>query len=142
MFNIDETVFNDRDNWKGKITIPKSILQIDGFVGFTSYYTAIPNAERKISYEVDVISGSNTQTIHFENTLTRPMIKVVKSTPENILISKMSPAIAPFSVNLKVVGTAAIHNLSYFLDLVTHDKLTVNITTSKKIAFQRNHIEE
>ena len=132
LFNIDEDVFEDHDDWKGKVTIPKSKFQIDGFFGFTSRYIAVPTTERKISYEIDIISGDKTQTIHLDNLLTRPMIKVVKSTPERIQISDMSPQLAPFSVNIKIVGKASINNLSYFLDLITTDKLIVDITTSKK----------
>ncbi len=136
LFNVDESVFKDHKKWNGKLTLSKSMLQIDGFFGFTSYYTTIPNAERKISYEVDIVSGDNVQTIHFENTLTRPVIEVIKATPERIVISKTNSQLEPFSVSLKLVGTASINNLSYFLEFITHDKLSVSITTSKKVKSQ------
>lgn len=132
LFNIDEKIFEDRDKWNGKITIPKNMIQMDGFFGFTSYYTAIPTDERKISYEIDIVSGNKTQTIHFENIVTRPMLQVIKATPDSIQISKFSPQPEQFSMKMKSVGTASLHNLSYFIEFVTNDKLTVEITTSKK----------
>lgn len=132
LFNIDKKAFEDRDNWNGKITILKNMIQVDGFFGFTSYYTEIPHDERKISYEVDIVSGNNVQTIHFDNTVTRPMLKVIKATPDRIQISKHSSQIEPFSMKMKSMGTAPLHNLSYFIEFTTNDKLVVEITTEKK----------
>jgi len=133
LFNIDETIFENREKWNGKIIIPKHMIQIDGFFGFTSYYETIPTYERNISYEIDIVSGNKIQTIHMENIITRPMIQVLKATPDNIQISKFSPQPEPFSMKLKSVGTASLHDLSYFIEFTTTDKLTVEITTSKKV---------
>ena len=62
LFNIDEKIFECDNNDTGKIIIPKDMIQIDGFFGFSSYYTVTPPDERKISYEIDVISGNDIQT--------------------------------------------------------------------------------
>ncbi len=129
LFNIDDKVFDSKDKWSGKITIPKNVIQVDGFFGFTSYYTEIPADERKISYAVDIVSGNNVQTIHFENVVTRPMLEVVKATPDHIQISKCSSHVEPFSMKMKNIGNAALHNLSYFIEFTTTDKLTVELTT-------------
>lgn len=88
LFNIDEEVFKDDETEDGKITIPKNTVQIDGFFGFASRYTTIPSSERKISYEIDIVSGKKVQTIHCENVVTRPMLKVLKTTPYSIQISR------------------------------------------------------
>ena len=140
LFNIDEDAFKDDYTDKGKIIIPKHMIQIDGFFGFSSYYAQIPSGERKISYKIDIVSGTDVQTISFENTITRPMIKVLKATPDNINISEYSPQPEQFYMNAKSVGTAGLHDLSYFIDFTTTDKLTVEISTieskSKEIALK------
>lgn len=133
LFNIDEEIFEDQNKWKGKVTIPKDMIQVDGFFGFTSYYTKVPTTERKISYEIDIISGNKIQTIHLENIVTRPMIEVLKATPDRIHISKFSPQSEPFSMKIKSAGTASLHNLSYFLEFRSNDELKVEITTPKKM---------
>ena len=130
LFNIDGEISNDNDTWNGKITIPKNMVQIDGFFGFSSHYTAIPTGERKISYEIDIVSGDTIQTIHCENIVTRPMLKVLKATPDSIQISKFGPQPEQFSMKIKCVGMAALYNLSYFIELVTTDNLTVEIGTN------------
>ena len=131
LFNIDEEIFEGDHTQNGKVIIPKNMIQIDGFFGFASHYTTIPSDERKVSYEIDVVSGNDVQTIHFENTVTRPMLKILKATPDSIQISEYSPQPEQFSMKIKSVGTAALYDLSYFIDLTTTDKLTVEITTVK-----------
>ncbi len=128
LFNINEEICKNDDTWDGKITIPKNMIQIDGFFGFTSRYTTIPSSERKISYEIDIVYGKKVQTIHCENVVTRPMLKVLKATPDSIQISRYSPQPEQFSMKIKYVGTAALYDLSYFIDLTTTDNLTVEIT--------------
>lgn len=144
LFNIDEKIFECDDKYAGKIIIPKDMIQIDGFFGFSSRYTATPPDERKISYEIDVISGDDVQTIHFENTVTRPMLKVLKASPDSIRISKYAPQPEYFSLKIKSAGTAALYDLTYFIEFATSDKLTVEITTaepkSKEIALKPEQI--
>jgi len=132
LINIDDKIFEGKNKWNGKITIPKNMIQIDGFFGFTSYYTAVPTTERKISYEIDIVSGNKTQTIHIENIVTRPMLEVVKATPDSIQISEFSPQPEQFSIKMKSIGNASLNNLSYFIDFITTDQLRVEIKTSKK----------
>lgn len=131
LFNVDEEIFKDKDNWRGKVEIPRSMIQMDGFFGFTSHYTLIPNDERKISYSIDFVYQDKTQNIILENTLTRPKLIVIKSSPDQIHLSNTNPPLPPFSVNLRSEGMASIHNLSYFIDFITTDKLKVSITTSR-----------
>lgn len=133
LFNIDEKIFDNKDDWNGKITIPKDMIQIDGFFGFTSYYTEILTNERKISYEIDFVSGNNIQTVHFENIVTRPMLEVVKVTPDRIQLSEFTSQLGPFSMKMKSIGSASLYNLSYFIEFVTSDKLTVEIITSNQV---------
>lgn len=142
LFNIDEEIFADQEKWNGKITIPKKMIQVDGFFGFTSYYETIPTDERKISYEIDIISGNKTQTIHMENIVTRPMLKVLSATPDSIQISKFSPQPEPLSLKLNSAGTASLHNLEYFIEFVSTDKLKVEVTTSKKTKFKEMTLKD
>lgn len=131
LFNIDEEIFDGKDNWKGEVEIPKSMIQIDGFFGFTAFYNTIPESERKISYSIDIVNDNSTQTITLTNTVTRPMIEVEKSTPEQFLISNINPPPESLSVLFKSKGVATIHNLSFFIDFITTDQLKVKITKTK-----------
>ena len=145
LFNIDEKIFECADKHTGKIVIPKDMIQIDGFFGFSSRYTATPPDERKISYEIDVISGDDVQTIHFENTVTRPMLKVLKASPDSIRISKYAPQPEHLSLKIESAGTAALYDLSCFVELSTSDKLTVEVTAvepkSKEITLKPEQLD-
>ncbi len=70
LFNVDEEIFIGKDDWNGEIEIPKSMIQIDGFFGFTAYYSAIPESERDLSYEIDIVNNNSIQTITLSNTVT------------------------------------------------------------------------
>ena len=131
LFNVDEEIFKGEEEWKGKIEIPKSMIQIDGFFGFTAYYNTIPESEREVSYNIDIINEDSIQTISLSNIVTRPMIEVEKATPEQFLISTVSPPPEPLSMSLKSKGTATIHNLSFFIDFITSDQLKVKITKTR-----------
>ena len=132
LFNVDEEIFEGKEDWKGKVEIPKSMLQIDGFFGFTVYYDSIPGSEREVSYSIDIINDNSIQTVTLTNTITRPMIEVEKVTPEQFIISNISPSPEPLSFSLKSKGSATIHNLSFFLDFITSDQLKVTITKTQE----------
>jgi len=131
LFNVDEEIFEGKEDWKGQVEIPKSMIQIDGFFGFTAYYNVIPESEREVSYSIDIVNNNSSQTITLTNTVTRPMIEVEKSTPEQFLISNISPPSQPLSILFKSKGPATIQNLSLFLDFITTDQLKVKITKTK-----------
>ncbi len=103
LFNID---MDKTDKADGKITVPKSLIQRDGFFGFASRYSEIMEHEMDVSYEIDVMRGDRVQTIHLENTVTRPVIQVLDAKPDSIHISKSSPPPQPASISLKHSGTA------------------------------------
>lgn len=111
----------------GKITIPKNMIQRDGFFGFASGYSAKLKNERNVSYEIDIVSGDRIQTVHLENTVTRPMIQVLEAKPDSIHLSKLSPQPQPLSISLKNSGTTPVRNLEYFIDIITDNKLKVDI---------------
>jgi len=131
LFNVDEEIFEVKEDWKGEVEIPKSMIQIDGFFGFTAYYNAILESEREISYSIDIVNYNSTQTITLTNTVTRPMIEIEKSTPEQFLISNISPPPESLSVLFKSKGPATIQNLSFFIDFITSDQLKVKIAKTK-----------
>lgn len=131
LFNVDDKLSEIPFERQGQLIIPREMLQIDGFFGFASRYTEISVNERRVSYEIDIVSSERTQTIHLEHVVTRPMLEVVKSSPEAIQLSKFSTSIQPFSVELKSLGSAIIHNLTYVIDVQTNDNLQVEITSRK-----------
>lgn len=132
LFNANNKVSEIPCERQGQLIIPQEMLQIDGFFGFESCYTEISDNERKVSYEIDLISNGVTQTIHLEHIVTRPLLKVVKSSPESIQLSKFSAPAQPFSIELKSLGTATIHNLTYVIDVQTKDDLKIKIFQSEK----------
>ena len=132
LFNVNNKVFEIPCERKGQLIIPREMLQMDGFFGFASSYTEISDNERPVSYEIDLISNGVTQTIHLEHMVTRPLLKVVKSSPESIQLSKFSVLAQPFSVELKSLGTAIIHDLTYVIDVQTKDDLKIEIFSSEK----------
>ena len=131
LFNVDEEIFEGQKNWDGKVEIPKSMIQIDGFFGFTAYYNTIPESEREVSYNIEIVTKDTTQRITLTNTVTRPMIEVEKYTPEQIIVSDFSPPVEPLSMALKSKGTATIQNLSFFIDFISNDQLKVKITKTR-----------
>ena len=132
LFNVDDKISDITSERDGQLTIPREMLQIDGFFGFASCYNKISDDKRQVSYEIDLVSGEKTQTIHLEHVVTRPMLKVVKSSPETIQLSKLSNTVQPFSVELKSLGTATIHDLKYVIDVQTKDNLQIKISPFKK----------
>jgi len=131
LFNVDEDIFKGMKDWKGEVEIPKSMIQIDGFFGFTAFYNAIPESERQVSYSINIIKNNSNQTITLTNTVTRPIFEVEKSTPEQFLISNISPPPEPLSISLKSKGPATIHDLSFFVDFITSDQLKVTIMKTR-----------
>ena len=128
LFNVDDKVFEISPQREGQLAIPREMLQIDGFFGFQSNYVTIPDGERTVSYEIDIVSDGKTQTVHLEHIITRPVIKVVKSSPETIQLSTFSVSPRPFSIELESVGPATVHNLTYAIDVKTKDNLQVKIS--------------
>ena len=145
LFNVDQKVFEHNNKNTGEIIIPKDMIQLDGFFGFSSKYTAIIQNERKLSYEIDVVAGDGIQTIHFENIVTRPMIKVLTTLPDLIRISKHTPPPENISLKIKSINAAALYDLSFFVEFSTSDNLTVESRSerskSSEITFESEYTD-
>ena len=103
LFNVDDTVFEIPSQQDRRLVIPREMLQIDGFFGFESRYMAISNdGNRTVSYEIDIVSGDKIQTVRLEHVVTRPVIKVVKLSPETIYLSKSFVLPRPFLTKISV----------------------------------------
>ena len=133
MFNVDDGVSNIQLQQGGQMIIPKDMLQINGFFGFEFCNTGVldngGNVDRPASFIIDVISGEKKQTIHLEHVVTVPAIKVVKSSPMIMRLSKSSVLPDLFSIELESLGCASAHDLTCVADVETNGCLQVGLVS-------------
>lgn len=125
LFSIDEEIFNNKDKWNGQVEIPKSMIQLNGFFGFTAYYTTIPENERDISYAIDFVKENTVQTISFTNKVTIPKVEVIKLSYDKLVLSHMSPPLSPFTMELKSGANASVNDLRVIFNVVGGKNLKV-----------------
>jgi len=117
LFNIDTEIFNDQDKWEGKVEIPKSMIQLNGFFGFTAYYTTIPENNRDVSYSIDFVKDNIVQTISFTNKVIIPKVELVKLSYDKLTLSNMSPPPPPLAMELKSGADASVNDLSLIINI-------------------------
>ena len=131
LFNIDTEIFDDQDKWKGRVEIPKSMIQLNGFFGFTAYYTTIPENERDVSYAIDFVKENTVQTISFTNKITIPKVEIVKLSYDKLTLSSISPPPPPLVMDLKSGSNAAVNDLGLTINISGGKNLKVKSTKHK-----------
>lgn len=138
ILNVDEKAWSDNDMKKGKITIKKELLQIDNFVGFVCEYTAIPEDERHLSFEIDFIKNENkSESVSLETVIVRPMVIIENISEQGIVVTENNPFVPPLTFELKGKGRARVLNLTPFLDQHFEGK-EVSITITNTVEQDNN----
>ena len=110
------------------------MLQIDGFVGFTSVYTLIPEEERELSFAIDFVKNEKIlESVDLKTKLIRPIVVVESDSEQNIMVTPNNPTIPKLSFTLNSKGSARILNLSPFIDFISSKNKKMEITIKQKI---------
>ena len=129
LWNVHEDVYKDQigeNGYKNQkdseafYLIDKKYLEIDGFFGFQSYFTSIPESDRKVNFKVEFVK--NGQTIHhvdFDTNIIVPNIRARADSDSdlNLVITEES---AELKLNLIVerLGSAIAQDFGIFIDKI------------------------
>lgn len=92
LLNIDVEAFKEERS-EGIFRIKRSRIQLEGFLGFQAYYYETPSEERTISFVVDfILKGDKVWSQSFATHIIRPIIKIVKVKPDEIIVSPERPS--------------------------------------------------
>lgn len=127
LLNVDEEIFNRSHN-QGIIEIPKSMMQVKGFFGFTAFYTTIPERKREISYSIDFVKNEKKQTVTLTNFVTRPEVEIVSSSSDQIILSEFNPSPKPLSFDVINTGEVEIKDPTIVLDVITTNDVQIKMT--------------
>lgn len=105
----------------GALEIPKSALELDGFFGFSASYDEILDSKQDTQFFVDFVNGDQVETISLTTSIDRPMIEIINTTCEQIILSNNSPLPQPISFDVRNYGDP----------LLVDEKLTVDIFGSQ-----------
>lgn len=131
ILNVDESVLNQEGIVQGKVVIDRNMLQIPGFMGFTSAYKLVPESERQIRFEVDFIKNKRRlEKISLKTSVIRPVI-AIESEP-GIDVSESMPSIPPATFRLSNKGRAPATDLTPFIEIINADAMTIAIKHTKE----------
>lgn len=131
ILNVDESVFKQEGIVEGRVVIDRNMLQIPGFMGFTSAYKLVPESERQICFEVDFIKNKRRlKKIVLSTYVIRPVI-VIESEP-SIDVSEAMPSMSPATFRLSNKGRAPATDLTPFVELINQDTMTITIKHMKE----------
>ncbi len=133
ILNVDEKIFKQKEINQGKAVIKKSMLQIEGFVGFTSVYTLVPEEERELSFVIDFVKDEKTfKSIELKTQLIRPIVAIEHDSGQGIMVTRNNPSIPKLRFRLNSKGKARILNLSPFIEFISVTK-NMEITIKEKV---------
>lgn len=111
---------------EGEIVIGHDMLQIPGFVGFTSAYRLVPESERRICFEVAFVkSGKRLKTVSLNTHVIRPVITI--ETEHGIDVSDTESPMPPATFNLLNKGKAPPTGFTPFIKLTNAGEMKVTI---------------
>lgn len=135
ILNVDESAWVAEDLKKGKISISKNLLQLDGFIGFVCHYTTIPEDERQLSFKIDFSYDKElTASIPLETKLIRPIVSIENVSENGIIITEENPFVPTLTFELRGRGHARILKLTPFLEQHfkgNEVKVTISHTTQQ-----------
>ena len=134
ILNVDASVFDQEKITEGEVIIHRSMLQMQGFVGFTCVYTLLPESERHLGFEVDFMKdGKSLHIISLSTELIRPIL-VIEKECDRIVISdagRMEP-VSPVMFKLSSKGRAIVRNLTPFIEFTNTENMTIGIEYVKE----------
>lgn len=96
--DVDEKVWKDYDNSKGRLDVESQWLQIPGFFGFRATYTVIPEDERVLDFGIMInFEDGKTERVDLRTRVVRPLLVPVNPNPE---VFADTPNYIPRPINL------------------------------------------
>ena len=131
ILNVDVSVFGQEGVAKGEVIIDRDMLQIPGFVGFTSAYRPVPESERQICFEVAFVkSGKCVETVSLNTSVIRPVIEIEME--RGIDVSGTVSPVPPATFKLLNKGKARAMDLAPFIEPTDTGSMTITIEHTKE----------
>lgn len=135
ILNVDVSVVEQERVIKGEVVIDRNMLQIPGFVGFTSAYRPVPESERQICFEVAFVKSEKcVETVSLNTSVIRPVIEI--EAEQGIDVSSTVSPVPPATFKLSNKGKARATDLAPFIEFADTGAMTVTIEhTKEKISY-------
>lgn len=132
ILNVDASVFNQESITKGKAVIDRDMMQIPGFIGFTSVYTVVPENERRLCFEIDFMkNGKVLDTISLNTDVIRPVIAIEMGCSHIDMSYTIMPT-PPVTFRLANRGRARAIDLTPFIEFTNTKTMEITIEHTKE----------